>query len=457
MAISFRDLPRQMLGTRSDWRFATPSFALPKRGTNLVGPGLILVSVALAWLPMRGAVGEDGNVTYGLWVGATSITLMAWSFLLAVRIVPLEPLFGGLDRMYRVHRWTGTLAVGAMYLHTSAEPEIEDGIRGASKSLADSAQGLAGTGETMIYILVGISLIRWFPYRWWRLTHKVLGIPFGFACFHFFTAEKPYANGSAWGWYFGAIMVTGLVAYLARVVVRDMFAQGARYRVSSATVSGGSLDLQLQPQGGDLTYEAGQFAVLKVQRDGLREPHIFTIASPPGEPGLRFFIRDLGDWTASMQRADLDGAEVFVEGPYGRFEPTSRHRRAVWIAGGVGITPFLSATGERGPSPADERPVLFYCVSRRADAMALDVLEAAHDEGRIELHVLVSSEGNRFGAGVLDERFGPGGLRDSHVAVCGPTALVAAADRAARMLGATDVERENFDIRQGFGPDLHIP
>ena len=63
---------------------------------------------------------------------------------------------------------------------------------------------------------------------------------------------------------------------------------------------------------------------MKVQKPGLSEPHIFTIASGPDEPALRFFIRDLGDWTTKMQTADLR-ATVVVEGPYGRLEPTVSH------------------------------------------------------------------------------------------------------------------------------------
>ena len=137
--------------------------------------------MAIAWPAFAGAKGEDGNVAFGLFVGAASITLMAWSFVLAVRPRILEPIFGGLDSMYRVHRWAGTLAVLAMFLHTRAEPEVVGGVRGASRSLADTAEELAGTGEIMLYALVAVSLLRWFPYRWWRWTHKLLGNPFAFA------------------------------------------------------------------------------------------------------------------------------------------------------------------------------------------------------------------------------------------------------------------------------------
>lgn len=419
-----------------------------------MGPVAVIASVIASWFAFAGATGEDGNVAFGLFIGAASILLMAWSFVLAIRLRFLERFFGGLDSMYRVHRWAGTLAVVAMFLHTSVEPEIDGGIRGASRSLADTAEDLAGTGEIMLYVLVLLSLLRWFPYRWWRWTHKLLGVPFAFACFHFFTAEKTYANGSPWGWYFGGFMLAGLAAYVIRVIGKDVVAPGTSYHVTRADVHGSTLDLELAPDADPISHHAGQFAVLKVQKPGLREPHIFTIASEPTSSTLRFFIRDLGDWTERMQHTDLLGAKVLVEGPYGQFEPVVHDASAnVWVAGGVGITPFLSAAGTL-PTHSDERPTLHYLVRSRHDAMALDVLEQHERDGKINLIVHASADGNRFRPDSLAEHHGQAGLSGAHVAVCGPASLVTLVETEARRLGADSVEREDFDIRQGFGPDL---
>ena len=86
--------------------------------------------------------------------------------------------------------------------------------------------------------------------------------------------------------------------------------------------------------------------------------------------------------------------------------------------------------------------------------MGIDSLRDASEQGRIDLVVCSSADGMRFSEAILAERFGDDGLDQAHVAVCGPASLVSAAAIAARALGATDVEREDFDIRQGFGPDL---
>lgn len=380
---------------------------------------------------------------------------MSWSFLLAIRLRPLEPLFGGLDAMYKVHRWIGVAAVAGMFLHVQIEPEIEGGIRGASESVADSAENLAGTGETMLYILVALSVIRWMPYRYWRWTHKLIGVPFSFACWHFFTAEKPYANSSAWGYWFGFVMLVGLASWLVRVIGRDMVARGKCYRVTQADRVGTAIELELEPVSQPLTHRAGEFAVVKLEVPGMREPHVFSIGSSPGAAKLRFFIRDLGDWTHRLQSKELVGASARVEGPYGKFSPLGApEQKIVWIAGGVGITPFLSAIAALPTATPGLRPTLFYAVRSKSDAMALDELEAAHAQGRIELVLRVSSENARLGSDSLADHFGSNGLVGAHVAVCGPAGLIRLVQTAAERAGASHVETEDFDIRGGIGPDL---
>lgn len=450
-----RRLGRAALGRPTDWRVRRPRLAtVPTRAW--IGPTAIAASTVAGWWAFAGATGEGGgSVALGLFVGAAAITLMAWSHVLAVRIRPLERCFGGLDRMYQAHRWAGVLAVVLMFWHVRIEPEIDGGIRGAARSVAEDAEGLAGLGEYLLYGLVALSLIRWMPYRWWRWTHKLLGVPFAFACWHFFTAEKTYANGSPWGWWFGSIMIAGLGAWIWRVVGRDVLRRGRRYEVVRADRHAGALELELAPTGSALRHRDGQFAVLKIQERGLAEPHPFTIASSSSSPNLRFFVRDLGDWSGRLQQEDLIGSAVLVEGPYGTFHPLpERPAPTLWVAGGVGITPFLGAIDALEPCEHDERPVLVACVRSRAEAIACAELEAAAEQGRIELHVVDSSRGQRCDEPTLDAILGGRSLRGAHVAVCGPAGLVATVVRAARGHGADRVETEAFDFRSGIGPDL---
>ena len=97
--------------------------------------------------------------------------------------------------------------------------------------------------------------------------------------------------------------------------------------------------------------------------------------------------------------------------------------------------------------------MLFYAVRSMDDAIAFELLRQAEAEGRIDLRLCSSSLGTRFSRELLAEHVGPD-LSNAHVAVCGPAGLIRAASDAARSLGATHIETEDFDIRQGFGPNL---
>ncbi len=172
-----RTVARTLIGSRYDWRLEKPSRpSIPRLGTHWIGPVIAVGSTLVGWFAFENAVGDEDNVAFALFIGAVSILLMAWSNLLSTRAVLFERTFGGLDRMYRWHRWFGAIAVGAMWLHLQTIDDVK-GIRGASRSVANAAEDLADTGSTLLYILVGISLLRWLPSRWWRLSHKLLVLP----------------------------------------------------------------------------------------------------------------------------------------------------------------------------------------------------------------------------------------------------------------------------------------
>lgn len=451
-----KSIALQLLGTRSDWRIHRPERpALPHAGIHWIGPIVAIGSVLIGWFAFANAVGDDG-VGFALFIGAASILLMAWSNLLSTRALFLEKFFGGLDRMYRWHRWYGAIAVGAMWLHIENVDDVK-GIRGASKNIADAAEDLAETGSTLLYILVAISLLRWLPTRWWRLSHKLLVLPYAFACWHFYTSTKPYANNSPWGWWFTGFMILGLAAWVYRVIWRDIIKRGFRYRVGDIAKVGETLTIELEPLGNAIEQQPGQFAFLKFSKRGLTEPHPFTIASSPKEGVLRFLIRDLGDWTHNLMQSVQLGDRVIVEGPYGSLHPlpSDPSVKTVWIAGGVGITPFLSELQSLS-SDRNERPVLFYCVRSRNNAPGLEHLQHAAGEGLIDLHLHVSSEGNRLKSEDVFRTVGADGLTNAHVVMCGPSSLIRAIRPALRHHGVKHIHVEAFDIRTGIGPDLSV-
>ena len=413
-----------------------------------MGTAVVIATFTISWFAYIGARG-DGNATIALFAGASSILAMSWSMVLAVRWRAIERLFGGQDRAYVAHRWLGAVAVVGVWLHTQTVDDIE-GIAGASRSVAETAEDLAGNGQTLLYILAAASAIRWIPTRWWRQTHKLMIVPLAFAGWHQFTSTKPFANESFWGRWSQAIILIGLAAWVIRVVIRDTLGRGIRHRVIRVERTPSTVTLELEPVGRrHLRHRAGQFAFVRVESLGLGEPHPFTIASHPSEGIIRLGISHLGDWTGRLiDRVEL-GTILRLEGPYGALDLGDRGP-TLWVAGGVGITPFLAGIPTLAPGSAT---TLIHCFRDGDDTVGRDLTRAAASAGLITLHEFDSSRGDRLNTDRLSELVGSD-LSNHHVVLCGPNGLVADVRRATEGLGAPRAHIDRFDLRGAIGPDL---
>lgn len=115
-----------LLGTRSDWRLTKPVMPRVSRvNYTWIGPVMAVFTIFVGWFAFTNTVG-DGNAAFALFIGSVSIMMMTWSNLLSTRILPLEQIFGGVDRMYVWHRWFGALSVGAMWLHLEMVDDVKE-------------------------------------------------------------------------------------------------------------------------------------------------------------------------------------------------------------------------------------------------------------------------------------------------------------------------------------------
>lgn len=111
-----------------------------------------------------------------------------------------------------------------------------------------------------------------------------------------------------------------------------------------------------------IVYQAGQYAFLKFIHD--KEPHPFTMVSSGDDPHLlRFAIKALGDFTNDLKNHIKTEQNVTIEGPYREFKFEDDCDRQVWIAGGVGITPFLARLEYLSNRGEVNKPIdLWYCI-----------------------------------------------------------------------------------------------
>jgi ferredoxin-NADP reductase len=126
-------------------------------------------------------------------------------------------------------------------------------------------------------------------------------------------------------------------------------------------------------------YEAGQHATVRVldptDIDGFGVSRTFTFASAPHEPELMIATRMRDTAFKRTLRSAPLGLRIGLDGPDGvMLLEEDAARPAVFIAGGIGVTPFLSIARRAAKVRLPQRIHLFYSNRRPEDAPFLEEL-----------------------------------------------------------------------------------
>jgi predicted ferric reductase len=301
--------------------------------------------------------------------------------------------------------------------------------------------------------MLAITLWRRFPYRGWRLLHRAMPVLFLSLAFH----TAALAPARYWSGPVGLLLIPLLAAgsYAALVALLGRVGSGRRAQgriVSLAHQPGDILEVSCELDANWREHQAGQFAFVTFDRK--EGAHPYTIASAPvaGEPRVTFQIKALGDYTRGLARTLRIGQPVAVEGPYGRFqlEPDAAATSQVWVAGGIGVTPFLAwlEALQEGQAPTP-RVWLHYCVrDASADPFVPLLKERCAALDGVTLAIHSAHDGDTLTAGALAQGEVAAG-RVADVWFCGPAGLADAFRRGLRKLGAKPVRwhQEAFQMR----------
>ena len=400
--------------------------------------------------------------------GLLSIALMSLCMLLSMRPAWLEKPLGGLDRIYRLHKWSGILAVGFGVIHwlvsdygeedggddkyegmadelademkESAERKLAMVHDGVSGGLRDFGGDLGEPGFYLVLIMLAVTLWKFFPYKLWRQLHRVMPIIYLLLAFHAVVLAPAGYWTQAVGMLLAGCVAVGVVASIISLAG----AIGRRRQVDGTVVSvnknGNVTELTCRLDGGWKNHRPGQFAFITFKQregphavsglgDGLLRfegAHPFTIASANrGDGTITFCIKDLGDFTRKIAQQIQVGQPVSIEGPYGRFQMDrhSRNRRQIWVAGGIGITPFLAGLEALQPSSAESPEVdLHYCTrDRDTDCFVTRLQSLCGPLPGVRLYIHSAMHGELLTAQSLKLADDPG--RKVDVWFCGPRGL----------------------------------
>jgi ferredoxin-NADP reductase len=119
-----------------------------------------------------------------------------------------------------------------------------------------------------------------------------------------------------------------------------------------------------------LPYQPGQYATMSFMRNGRPTPaRCFSIASSPTEQHvLQFAMRIKGRYTQAVTKHVNPGDKLTIGGPFGSFIfNAERDRAAVFLAGGIGIAPFMSMIRYATRLELDNEIVLLYACRSQDD------------------------------------------------------------------------------------------
>lgn len=405
--------------------------------------------------------------------GLIGLVLYAVNLLLAARTRWMENLFNGLNRVYIAHHLTGGIALILLVFHPLflavryIDVAVLSSVKDAAKFLLprtfnsetlwfEVEQALSINAAIIAFLGMVVLLILTFfvklPYRIWLATHKFLGVAFMFAGLHIILISSDTSKDNFLKYYMLLWVVVGLSAFVYRTLMNNIFVRRYPYKVLAVSQQEGNVvGITLEPMEKKMSYKPGQFIFIRFlwsSEEGIiRETHPFSIASAPNEPNVRLYIKSLGDYTTSLKNLKV-GAIAEIEGAYGKFTYT-RFGEApqIWVAGGIGITPFLSMA--RSYTTTSPNVDLVYSVVNRSELLdqraVAEYLPSTYKTFRYFPYVAKEQDGFLTAQKVKDMC---GGLDNKQIFICGPPPMMKALRAQLRQLGVPNrnIHSEEFSM-----------
>lgn len=403
------------------------------------------------------------------YTGIIAMAAMSVAIILAVRPRRVEPLLGGLDKMYRLHKWLGITALVFGSIHWVWAKGTKWAVGwgwlskpvkgGAPAELGDleqllrSQRGLAETlGEWAFYavvVLIVLALIKRFPYRWFAKTHTIIAALYLLLVFHTVVLVKFAYWSEPIGIVTALLLVGGTLAALQALCLRI----GARRKIEGE-IQGlieypelSVLETHIALQDGWPGHQAGQFAF--VTSSAAEGAHPYTIASAwnPPQRQISFITKALGDHTRRLPQLLRVGDRVTVEGPYGCFTFDDQKQRQIWIGAGIGITPFIARLKQLALTPDRQHSIDLFHPTGEYSTAAMEKLRADAAAAGVRLHLLVANQNGRLNGERLRQEVAD--WQAASVWFCGPAGFGRALrdDLVAHGLKPQDFHQELFQMR----------
>lgn len=377
------------------------------------------------------------------WIGCG---LLLSSLFLMIREPWLAAWLGGLEPMYLWHHRFGVGAYLALLVHplALAADAWEESATLAWSALSPRQQDwpvwLGWASLLCMMAGLAVSLTPRVPYAAWRKLHHLLTASVIFGGAHLVVL------GLDWPLIWAPLLA---IFFLLWRIFRADYGWAAKpYAVTHTEHLGKDMvEVSLRPLAKSVTGLPGQFVLVAFFRgphfQGCGEYHPYTISAIHSNGALSLGIKALGDCTRHLQFIET-GVSARIQGPFGTFLEAPPPGPSLWVAGGIGITPFLAALRH---GPLTQQVHLLYLHRNESDAAYSDELSVLATRQPL-LHLVMVDCANCL-PDLQTLLPAANELQKQECYLCGPDGLVNTTVAVLRKRGV-DLDRihfERFDFR----------
>ena len=295
----------------------------------------------------------------------------------------------GLDKIIKFHRWYSLVVAVFVIFHPVfiilSYWDLFDYIIPRASAIPLSL-GILGF---YAYLTVEISsrLAKMISYKSWQYLHILTYVLFFFTLYHALFQGSDTMKPQILVLFFllsTAILIG--IAYRTSYKLRQRAYKHVVRGVKWETKDTFTLELE---SSRNEAFIPGQFYFLRIENKNLHARHPFSVTSVPSGKSLDFTIKLKGPFTKAASELK-PGDEVKLEGPFGIFTLEDGHDDAVFLAFGVGITPFMSIIRDASLSGAKRKFILFYASRSPEDIIFREKLASIKGDWLKQV-ILVSS------------------------------------------------------------------
>jgi len=389
--------------------------------------GIVLFLPPMAWI-LQPHERAPFLLQLGHVVGFCGYALFALSLLLATRFRVIEKGFDGFDKAYNIHHQLGQWALTLLIIHPLliATRFLFRRMDRLWWFFFPVHQRLAvNLGSYALWLMGAILLVtflKMLSYNKWRITHKFLGVSFALATLHIFLLNETIQESMFFKAYFLVFFVIGSVSWIYKEFGYPLLVKRFDYQVINVDkLNDKIMEIQCRPKKEFLKFTPGQYVFASFCGEGLsKEAHPFTLCHLTREKDLKIVVKVLGDYTSHLYERLKPGYKAKIEGPYGTFNTQKGGSQQIWVAGGVGITPFLAWARTIADTEDFSKKIdLYYCIHDRSDAVhQKELLDIQHKIPSFTVQTICTAEEGHITASKIKEK--SNGLTDKHVFLCGP-------------------------------------